>query len=494
MSERTSGSRPVVGAGTQRPPVDRDLAQADDPIEARARAVQLALELDLDRVAAQLALEGVGRSARDDAPAVDDRQVGREPVGLLEVVGGEQDRDALIAAQPLDLLPHVGPDLGVEPGRGLVEEQDTRPVHEREPDVESPLHAAREGADDAVGRLAEAEAAEQLVDAPFELRAAHALQPAAQTQVLARRRLAVGASALGHHADAAPHLGGVRADVVAGDRRAALVGARQRREDADRRGLAGAVRPEKAEDRALLHRERQAVEGPHIARILLDEAHCLYCAACHCRPPGVCFSKSEILDHRIFRMSNDIPQIVTEWAQGLSEERVALLQELIATNRAYQTAVEKMDEAFSKLAGVNRTDGRCLDVIDQQPGLTAGELATAVGLSPGAVTTALDRLEARGFVTRARDPNDRRRVTLAPTPEFNRLAWAAYGPLAEMGGPFIAELSDEELGAIIRFLRGGTVINEQRSGQLLAEAAAASSAANDSNEERDPAESEKRPA
>ena len=41
-----------------------------------------------------------------------------------------------------------------------------------------------------------------------------------------------------------------------------------------------------------------------------------------------------------------------------------------------------MDEAFCKLAGVNRTDGRCLDVIDQRPGLTAGELAAAVGLSP----------------------------------------------------------------------------------------------------------------
>ena len=58
---------------------------------------------------------------------------------------------------------------------------------------------------------------------------------------------------------------------------------------------------------------------------------------------------------------------------------------------------------------MNRTDGRCLDVIDQRPGITAGELATAVGLSPGAVTTALDRLEARGFVSRERDPADRRR-------------------------------------------------------------------------------------
>ena len=131
-------------------------------------------------------------------------------------------------------------------------------------------------------------------------------------------------------------------------------------------------------------------------------------------------------------------------------------------NRAYQTAVEKMDEAFCKRIGVNRTDGRCLDVIDQRPGLTAGELAEAVGLSPGAVTTALDRLEQPRLRDPHRDPDDRRRVTLQPTPEAGRLAWEAYGPLGEMGGPMIAELSDEQLEAVIRFLRGGTEINERR--------------------------------
>jgi DNA-binding MarR family transcriptional regulator len=168
-------------------------------------------------------------------------------------------------------------------------------------------------------------------------------------------------------------------------------------------------------------------------------------------------------------MSNDRPQIARELARGLSEERTALLQELIRVNRAYQSAVEKMDEAFCKLLGVNRTDGRCLDVIDQRPGLTAGELAAAVGLSPGAVTTVLDRLERRGFVTRTRDPDDRRRVTLKPTPEANRLAWEAYGPLAEMGGPLIAELSDAELESVIRFLRAGTEINERRASEILSE-------------------------
>jgi DNA-binding MarR family transcriptional regulator len=166
-------------------------------------------------------------------------------------------------------------------------------------------------------------------------------------------------------------------------------------------------------------------------------------------------------------MSNDRPQIVTEWTHGLSEERTALLQELVRVNRAYQSAVEKMDEAFCKLLGVNRTDGRCLDVIDQRPGITAGELAVAVGLSPGAVTTVLDRLEARGFVVRTRDPADRRRVTLELTPEANQRAWEAYGPLGEMGGPLIGELSDDELEAVIRFLRGGTEINERRAIQIL---------------------------
>ena len=161
------------------------------------------------------------------------------------------------------------------------------------------------------------------------------------------------------------------------------------------------------------------------------------------------------------------PQISTELAEGLSEERTKLLVELISANRAYQSAVEKMDEAFCQLLGVNRTDGRCLDVIDQRPGLSAGELATAVGLSPGAVTTALDRLERRGLVRRTRDSEDRRRVTVELTEEANRAAWEAYGPLGEMGRPFIEEMSDKDLKTLIRFLRGGTEINERRAQELL---------------------------
>jgi DNA-binding MarR family transcriptional regulator len=166
-------------------------------------------------------------------------------------------------------------------------------------------------------------------------------------------------------------------------------------------------------------------------------------------------------------MSNDRPQIATRLSRGQSEQRAGLIQELIQVNRAYQSAVETMDEAFCRVLGVNRTDGRCLDVIDQRPGLTAGELAAAVGLSPGAVTTALDRLEQRGLVRRTRDSEDRRRVMVETTEEANRAAWEAYGPLGEMGAPLIEEMSDKELATLIRFLRGGTEINERRAQELL---------------------------
>jgi DNA-binding MarR family transcriptional regulator len=168
-------------------------------------------------------------------------------------------------------------------------------------------------------------------------------------------------------------------------------------------------------------------------------------------------------------MSNDNkprPQISTQWAEGQTEERTALVKELIQVNRAYQVAVEKLDEAFCRLIGVNRTDGRCLDVIDQRPGLTAGDLASAVGLSPGAVTTALDRLEQRGLVRRTRDSKDRRRVTVEMTDEAKRKAWEAYGPLGEMGAPIIEAMSDTDLATLIRFLRGGTDINERRAQEL----------------------------
>ena len=105
---------------------------------------------------ADLGLQRLGRALGDDAAAVDDRHPVGEHVGLLEVLRGEEHRDAVVGGQAPDLLPQRAAALRVQARGRLVEEQHGRVVDERQREVEPALHAARVAADLAVGRLGEA--------------------------------------------------------------------------------------------------------------------------------------------------------------------------------------------------------------------------------------------------------------------------------------------------------------------------------------------------
>ena len=131
-----------------------------------------------------------------------------------------------------------------------------------------------------------------------------------------------------------------------------------------------------------------------------------------------------------------------------------LIEELIAAFRASGN----QDSAFENLAadrlGVNRTDLHCLNAIENAAGLTAGELAAAVGLTSGAVTGVVDRLERAGFARRVPDPADRRRVKIEVTPEFYARAERIWGPLAaEWEASLASRFTAAELTRITEFLR-----------------------------------------
>ena len=185
---------------------------------------------------------------------------------------GQQHGDALFGTQPLDLAPHVGPDLGVQAGGGLVEEEHAGLVDERHRDVQPSLHAARVGAADAVGRLGQPESVKQRVDPLLERPPAQAVHLALQAQVLTAGRLPVDAGLLGDDADRAADGVGLVDDVVGGDRGCALIGPRERGEDLDRGGLARAVGPEQPEHRAGLHREVEPVERTDVAGVRLAQS------------------------------------------------------------------------------------------------------------------------------------------------------------------------------------------------------------------------------
>lgn len=131
-----------------------------------------------------------------------------------------------------------------------------------------------------------------------------------------------------------------------------------------------------------------------------------------------------------------------------------LIQVLIAAFRAGGN----QDSAFENLAaerlGVNRTDLHCLNAIENAAGLTAGELAAEVGLTSGAVTGVIDRLERAGFARRVRDPTDRRRVKVEVTSEFYARAERIWGPLAaEWEATLAGRFTAAELARITDFLR-----------------------------------------
>jgi DNA-binding MarR family transcriptional regulator len=143
----------------------------------------------------------------------------------------------------------------------------------------------------------------------------------------------------------------------------------------------------------------------------------------------------------------------------ISEEQVSALT---AANRRYQQATDALDQAASELMGINRTDARCIDIVLLRGRLTAGELAREAGLSPGAVTTALDRLERAGFARRVSDSEDRRRVIVEPTDQMVELAGRVYGPLRDTGAALMDQFSARQLAAITKFFEGAADIQLQR--------------------------------
>jgi DNA-binding MarR family transcriptional regulator len=149
--------------------------------------------------------------------------------------------------------------------------------------------------------------------------------------------------------------------------------------------------------------------------------------------------------------------------------KAELTRELIDATRANQVATDKMDEAGSRALGVNRTDGRCLDLIDQAGRISAGDLALAAGLTTGSITAVVDRLEAKGYLRRVPDPTDRRRVLLEVTDQMRERAWVIWGKLSERAQPHLDRLSVADLELLIRQMRLSTELNETRAAEIRAE-------------------------
>ena len=136
----------------------------------------------------------------------------------------------------------------------------------------------------------------------------------------------------------------------------------------------------------------------------------------------------------------------------------------------YFGAASDFNESVAKKLKLSRTDMRCLELIGRHGPLTAGRLAEESGLTTGAVTFILDRLEEAGMVTRRRDTEDRRRVWVEIEPD-------AQGRLQEMQQPVAEEMREvtrhfkaDELAVVRDYMRQAKEVFQRQVRDALGEA------------------------
>ena len=152
----------------------------------------------------------------------------------------------------------------------------------------------------------------------------------------------------------------------------------------------------------------------------------------------------------------------------MSSRKRQLFEELTLEIRASQSATDRFDQAVADALGLNGTDMRCLDIIDRGGRLTAGQLAQESGLTTGAVTTVIDRLEASGYACRVRDTDDRRRIYVELTEMARTNAHRYYAEHEALGEELFRRYNEQELSFLLDFVREGREFNERKAAELEA--------------------------
>lgn len=138
------------------------------------------------------------------------------------------------------------------------------------------------------------------------------------------------------------------------------------------------------------------------------------------------------------------------------ESRRELIGAVMSAIRVQADQSDRLDQLASARFGLNRTDGRAVELVARLGPMTAKQLASHLGMTTGGVTTVIDRIEQAGYVRRRQDGQDRRRVILETTATQRAREKELFGALIVRTGQLVSSLSDEDLVVIHHFLEALT--------------------------------------
>jgi DNA-binding MarR family transcriptional regulator len=128
-----------------------------------------------------------------------------------------------------------------------------------------------------------------------------------------------------------------------------------------------------------------------------------------------------------------------------------LVQELEDAMRRSSAQGVLYGQAVADTAGISGSDLECMDFLNLEGRATAGRLAEVTGLTSGAITGVVDRLEKAGYVRRERDEVDRRKVFIVVVPEATARIGQLYVPMQQAMHKVWSRYSDDELRLLLRF-------------------------------------------
>jgi DNA-binding MarR family transcriptional regulator len=137
------------------------------------------------------------------------------------------------------------------------------------------------------------------------------------------------------------------------------------------------------------------------------------------------------------------------------EGRTELLAELARELRQFTGLSASFFRAASGRIGMTVTDMQVIDALDLSGPTTAGQLADLTGLTTGAITGMLNRLEEAGLVRRERDPSDGRRVIVRLTPgkDEMRAIGSIFDSSQKEWDDKVSRYDDEQIALLLEFLR-----------------------------------------
>jgi DNA-binding MarR family transcriptional regulator len=134
-----------------------------------------------------------------------------------------------------------------------------------------------------------------------------------------------------------------------------------------------------------------------------------------------------------------------------------IIPRLATAGRSLALALLTLQTATARALGIHPTDVAIIAHLQPMPGesgRTPGDLARLTGLTTGAITGVIDRLERDGYVRRVRDACDRRKIFVELTGKDIETFNAVFGPMLGELNRLCAEFSPEELGVITDYIEG----------------------------------------